>query len=328
MQTESVVNRTVSPLGRFVRTVSRAVDSVDGLLTPRRAFHYPLLFLVVTAAVYVAILVGGTSHFDAFGKPILVDYAAHATGGRLALEGRLDRRSENEHQVVVQREMLEVSELRQPDIYLSPPFVAYLYAPFSVAPYGIQVGIWLGLTVVLFWLSLQLLWPLVPGLHQYSFVRVAIVASSSTATVEMLAAGQDSALSLLLFVVGLRLLMARRDMLAGAVLAFGLFKPQLFVFVPVLLLCQRRWRALAGWVIVASVLAGWSVILLGPSGTREYAELLTSDVYRLGIAGPLSWKMLSLPALLRGLHLGSAAPVVIAVVATVLIVAFRSSALE
>jgi alpha-1,2-mannosyltransferase len=124
---------------------------------------------------------------------------------------------------------------------------------------------------------------------------------SSAPVFELLGDGQDAALSLAIVVGGLRLLEGGHDLTAGAVLALGLFKPQLLALIPVLLFVERRWGALGAWMLVAASLAGLSLALIGRDGVASYRALLESDLYRIGISEGLRWKMQSLPALLEAL---------------------------
>jgi hypothetical protein len=52
-------------------------------------------------------------------------------------------------------------------------------------------------------LSLWLLWPLLPTLHRFGFVRVVLVILSARFVFDLILTGQDSAISLLIFVAGL-----------------------------------------------------------------------------------------------------------------------------
>jgi hypothetical protein len=114
----------------------------------------------------------------------------------------------------------------------------------------------------------------------------------------MFADGQDSAFALLLLVLGLRCLGARRDLAAGMLVGAGAFKPTLFLMIPLLLLLQRRRRALAAFVVVGGALTIWSFSLVGIGGLQAYARLLSSEFWRQTNAANW-WKMQSLPALLQ-----------------------------
>jgi len=115
-----------------------------------------------------------------------------------------------------------------------------------------------------------------------------------------LVGGNNAALWLTIYALGARYLLSGRAVAAGLVLGFGSLKPQLFLAVPVLLFAQRRWRALGAFAGVAGVLAATSLALVGFGGARDYVALLTSPAYRAEVAIPNAWRMLSLPAFVRG----------------------------
>lgn len=123
--------------------------------------------------------------------------------------------------------------------------------------------------------SVWLLSPIAPMLQRYGRGRVLLLVFSSLPAISLIINGQDSAVTLLILVASLRLLLARRDTAAGAILGLGgAFKPPLFLLMPLLLLFQRRWRALGMWFAVCGGLAAVSVVLLGPGGVRTYIRLL------------------------------------------------------
>ncbi len=157
------------------------------------------------------------------------------------------------------------------------------------------------LSVTLIVGSLRLLWAVSPLRGHVPGHHVAVLLLASYPIVDNLGSGQNAALWLALWTIGARLLLAGRELSAGAVLGLGALKPQLFLAAPVLFIARRQWRALRAWSLVAGILGAGSVGLVGIDGTRAYVELLTSDLYRDGVAVPLSWKMLSLPALGRAL---------------------------
>jgi hypothetical protein len=295
---ESLVKNTVWPQ-RLYRRLRGWVLSADSWFTPHRLRLYPATIIVTVLLVYAISLARGSLPFDSYGNPIAVDLTAHVTAGRIALRGDMSRLYDLRYQWEVQQGIIGPGHPQFLDIYLSPPFVAYLYAPLARLPYSAAAALWTALTMVLLLMSLRLLWPLVPNLHRYGFGIVILLALSSQPVFELLGDGQDSAVSLLLLVAGLRLLVARYDLLAGLILGLGLFKPQIFLLVPILLLCHGRWRALAGWVGVTVGLVYVSGAIIGRAGIHSYLTLLTSNTYRFWVADRLGWKMQSLVALVR-----------------------------
>jgi len=322
--------RDVITGGHLLAIARRAAVAADRLLTVPRLRFYCIVLLLFALATYVPVIVHGDPPFDAFGHPVAVDLVAHVTAGKMMLNGDLNQLYDVQSQWAAQQVFLGN---RYPDIihfYISPPFVAVLYVPFAVVPYLDAAILWTILTLGLLALSLRLLWPIVPNLHRYGFGSILIILLSSWPVIELLVDGQDSAVSLLLLVAGLRLLLARRDLAAGGVLGLGVFKPQLFLLIPVLLLFRRQWRALAGWFATVVAVTVLSLIMVGPRGSRGYLALITSPSFQQGTEA-VGWKMLSLEplahALFGGLAVALATPVTLAIDA-VLLAAFARTVLK
>jgi alpha-1,2-mannosyltransferase len=299
---------------------------LDRLLTRERVRAYSGVLLAVMGLLLLASLLGGPPGRDVFGRPYLPDFVGHLTGGWLLQQGAHARLYDPVTQHAVQARFLGNGEA---DLFLSPPLTALLYLPLTVVPPAAAAALWTLLTLALLAAASRLLRPLVHGLEDARW-RTALLAMAATQPViELLGSGQDTALSLLLWLGGIRLALARRDMAAGVVFALGLFKPQLFVLPPLVLACLGRPLALGAWALTAGSLAALSLALVGTHGLASWIALLRSDAYREGIVGAQSWKMHSLPALLRELAPAALAPsasVLAGVLALVLIAYVAHSA--
>ena len=315
--------------GAIGKRLDRLVVAADARLTLRRAQVYPIFMLAVGAGFYLGALALGHPPFDVFGHPIAIDLSNRLTAGTMVLHGDVGGLYDVKRQVEVQRALLGGQHPEFLDVYISPPFVAYVYAPLAALPYEVAAALWTMLTIGLLIVDLRLLWPLVANLHRYRFRAVLLIVFSSWPVIELLADGQDAAVSLLVLLGGLHLLRARRDLTAGALLGLGAFKPQLFLLIPLLLLLQRRWRALTGWLAVSMVLLAASALLLGPAGIHSYVVLITSTTFRQAIFATLGWKMQSVLAFvsaLVGSPSGLAVTAIWAGVDAVLLVAFVRTA--
>lgn len=319
----------------------------SSILTSRRITVYSLMVLLAACAFNTYYL--SKTHWVGM---TVAGYGARAVGGHIVLEGASSRLYDLEQQASTQEKIVVGAPVTRPPagkhsssgtasqagvlaaeghdptyygglhFFVSPPFVAYLFAPLAAAPYSVGILIWTGFSMLLLILSLRLIWPIVPYLHRYGFASVVFISISTAPAFLLLAVGQDAAIALFLFALGLRLLLARRDLLAGCILGLGVYKPQLFLLAPVLLLLQRRWRGLGAWIGVAALLTGISVLLVGLDGMRSYLSLLTSDLYRVRVDLQQSQNMISLIALLRSLGLDAVATVVGVGAAFVLVAAF------
>jgi len=105
----------------------------------------------------------------------------------------------------------------------------------------------------------------------------------------------------LLWVAGARLMAADRPATAGAVLALGLFKPQLLCLVPVLFVVRRQWRALASFTAVGGAARPRLPGRLRAGGIRAWLDALASPLYSDKLQEGQTWTMQSGSALLTDL---------------------------
>jgi hypothetical protein len=279
--------------------VSRVAARLDGFLTPERMRRYPAILLALGLLILVANTALGHPPRTLSGETLLPDYVAHWTGGRMLLTGRMHHLFDPSAQLALQRDTLGGSPLLS--WYVSPPFVAVMYTPLALLPYTASAAVWTTVSVAMLVASLALLRPMLPRLGRQQWALVTLVVAATQPVLECVGSGQDSALSLLLWVAGGRLLASRRDAAGGAILALGLFKPQLFVIVPLVLLLGRRFRALAGWTLIATGLTAASFALVGTTGMRTWLAIPFTPLYQDGVQVNQAWKMQGVPALFTSL---------------------------
>jgi hypothetical protein len=110
--------------------------------------------------------------------------------------------------------------------------------------------------------------------------------------------GQNTFLFIGFYAIAYMLFTKRHDFTAGVILGFGALKPQLFLFLPVVLFFQKRWNALFGFTMGVLLIFAASVLLVGLEGIVEYFKLFTTNVYLDGIQVQ-AYKMHSFPAFIR-----------------------------
>jgi alpha-1,2-mannosyltransferase len=271
------------------------------------------LFLVLTLWFGLPQTIRGTGITDDDGNRRGPDFLTHYTAGRMVLAGDARHLYDLPVQAAAQEAALG-TPLDRPSPFLLPPAAALLFAPFALLPYSVAATLWAVVTVGLIAISLRLIWPLSPlrGRVPSGLATLALV---GTYPVGMnLVGGNNAALWLTIYALGAHHLLTRQSIAAGVILGFGALKPQLFLAVPVLLVVQRRWQALGAFALVAGLLAAVSLALIGPAGAAEYVGVLTSDRYRSEVAIPDAWRMLSLPAFVRGVNPGVSDLVTVAIV--------------
>lgn len=222
--------------------------------------NYPYFF---GAAIWLAWLIGvllGPGNFDLGGQVVGTDYLMFYTAGQTLADGQQVDLYDFEAQSTRQEEIIG-PELEDFFAYINFPFLAWLYVPFAAVPYVWSFVLWSLLGLFLLWSSLKLLGngavlPLaltfVPVFTNFSF-------------------GQNAFVSLFLLSAVYALWKQDRRYLAGILLAFLLYKPQLVMGVGLLWLLNIRhdWQALVGFGIGTGLVGG---ILFGimPDATSAY----------------------------------------------------------
>ena len=277
----------------------RVALTLDRLVNAERCRNYSIIFIALGYGLVVASTFMGHLPRTAFGTTVLPDYLAHWTGGRLMLDGQLADLYDQRTQFGVQ--VAAVGHTSKLAWFVSPPFVGLVYAPLAALPYVASAAVWTLISIAMLLAALKLARPLAPNIPEARWRMIVLVCFASQPVLELLGAGQDSAFSLLVWVAGTRLILARREVLAGVVFALGLCKPQLFVLVPVVLLAQRRYRSFAAWSSTAFALALISVKMVGVDGVRNWLALPFQDTYREAVQVGQAWKMQGLPSFVTAL---------------------------
>ena len=265
----------------------KLATAVDSVLTPERLRVYSAV-LVIGFGVSLAL-----SWALPGGQTPLPDYAARWTAGRLLLDGRLGSLYDPAVQAAMQQQELGSTGLSW---FVSPPFVAILFAPLAVVPYWLSCALWSAISVGALFLSLRLLQPLAPSVLKERWGSVIWLIIASYPVLELVGGGQDTTLVLLAIVLGIRLLNAGCDLGAGGVLALGCIKPQLLFLVPALLLCQRRFRALSAFFSLGMALVAVSMFMVGPDVFHSWLELPHSQPYATAVQQDQAWKAVSASA--------------------------------
>jgi len=154
--------------------------------------------------------------------------------------------------------------------YVSPPPLAWLITPLTLLPYQVAYWMWSVLLVG----ALVLAWHLAAPGSGRARVIFLVAAFGWLPIIYGLQLGQPVLLVAAGVAACYALLKRGRDVEAGAVLGVLVFKPQLALLVPVVLLVSGRWRAFASCVVVLAAIAAASLLALGPSGATDYVDRL------------------------------------------------------
>jgi len=154
--------------------------------------------------------------------------------------------------------------------YVSPPPLAWLVTPLTALPYQVAYWVWSALLLG----ALVLAWQLAAPGSGRARVIFLVAAIGWLPIIYGLQLGQPALLVAAGVAACYALLKRGRDVEAGAVLCVLVFKPQLALLVPVVLLVSGRWRAFVSSVVVLAAITAVSLVALGPSGIADYLDRL------------------------------------------------------
>lgn len=222
--------------------------------------------LVGFAFTYISLVAQGAA------GPKQSDFVAYFAGARLVWTGHAAHLFDFTALGHAEASLVSPMKVRDgvlPFVY--PPYFALLLAPFSALPYGAVFAGWLLLNVTIVGAGLA-------ALQRYTMLRgraAALFVLASACFFPLfvaLAQGQTSPLLFGAFTAVLFAVRSRRDASAGALLACALIKPPYVVPFLVVLIARRRWRALAAFAGVATVLLVVPTVVLGASTLHGYLD--------------------------------------------------------
>lgn len=265
------------------------------VITRERVRNYSLIFLMgsviaLSTSTVAALVLSGAQRLP------LPDFLAHWTGGKILADGLVSKL----YDPAVQQ-TLQTSIGSPPNVlawFVSPPFVAAVYIPFALLPYLAACAVWTGASLAMLGLALARLQVFAPQLWARERLLVVLAVLASYPVFELVGSGQDSALVLLVWCVGVGLSVRGRQVPAGLVFALGLVKPQLVVLVPVVFVLARQFRGLAAFLGGGVFFGAASVAVAGKAGVVSWIGTLTGGLYTDQVTVGQSWKMVSLPGLL------------------------------
>jgi len=224
----------------------------------------------VASLVSLAWLFGfGHGTLDPMGRPLGTDYSQVWAAGKMALGGHsADVWSWPKHFAVQQ----QIHHSTTVDLYgwhYPPPFLLIASA-LALLPYLPALLVWQAATLGAF---AALMWRLVPRWETLLLVVAAPV------TLICVTHGHNGFLTAFLLGGGL-LLLDRKPLAAGMLLGCLIYKPQLALVIPPLLLVTRNWRAIAGACLSAGLLVAATLLFWGWPVWQAFLDSLplTRDV--------------------------------------------------
>ncbi len=152
-----------------------------------------------------------------------------------------------------------------------PPMFLAMIVPLAMLPYSGAMIVW---TLVGVTAYLSMIKKIVPG-RDTVWVALAFPAALLT-----ILDGQNGLITTALFGGGL-LLLERRPWLAGALFGLLCYKPQFGILLPVALLAERQWRAIAAATLVVAVFAALSAALFGIDTWRGFLAIIPVSTHEM-----------------------------------------------
>lgn len=199
------------------------------------------------------------------------DFTIFYSSGRMLSQGLGRQLYDETTQYRVQQEFAAGVSIRQgPLPYNHPPFEALAFIPFAAMPYPTAYCVWNLLNLIFIVTVLFLLRTCLPQLRSVSAAMWLFVWVAFFPVFFALLQGQDVLLLVLLFSMAYVLLRRNRDLAAGCCLGFGLFRFHLVLPLILLLLWQKRSKAIIGFLGTALGLALISIAIVGWQGALAY----------------------------------------------------------
>ncbi len=246
-------------------------------LNRRRVMRIAVIAGIVSLAVLLWLFATSNGTLDARGRPLGTDFSNVWAAGRMALDGRAADAWVWPDHFAVQRALHANADVDVFGWHYPPPFLL-VAAALATLRYVPALIVWQLATLVPFtWLMVRLV----------QRREAVLLALAAPVTLICLTHGHNGFLTALLLGGGLMLL-DRRPFVAGLLLGCLIYKPQLALILPPLLLAMRSWRAIGGAILSASVLIALTLALWGWPVWQAFfdsLELTRTQVIEQGSTG-------------------------------------------
>ncbi|WP_246207024.1 glycosyltransferase family 87 protein [Methylocystis heyeri] len=236
-------------------------------LTPERMRIYPLLLLAIAAASICAMLALSHGRMGPDHNQLGTDFSQVWVAGNEALRGHPDEPFDVARHIAEQRAEFGADSAVYGWHY--PPYFLAPAALLAHLPYLPALFLWQLSTLTLYLLVMAAIarrFALNPG-------QIIIAALAFPATLVNLGHGQNGFLTAALLGGGF-LALEKRPALAGVLFALLAYKPHLALVLPLALVLDRRWRALAAAAATLAVMTGATIAEFGLRSWSAFFESL------------------------------------------------------
>lgn len=208
----------------------------------------------------------GKGNFDLANQVVGTDYIQFYSAGMIIRQGNADLLYNFDYQSEIENQIAG-PELINFHAFITPPFLALLFIPFSKLPY-----LWSYLTFSV--VNLLALFCSIKLLREEKPLRTFLWTLCWFPIFATISFGQNSLISLLILSLAYVLWRRNQILFAGIIASFILFKPQLIVGVATLWLIRWRkdWKALLG-LLLGSFSIGGVMLIYMPAALKDYLQL-------------------------------------------------------
>jgi hypothetical protein len=230
-----------------------------------------VVFLLGLAASFLTQVNGQTI----FGPPLGADYAQYYVVGRIYNEYAPERVYDRPLEAALYQQVTHDPDPANGIPYVAAPFFILPFILLSHLPYTWSFALWMLIAAALYVSGMRLIWKSTRHLPGEAWKTALLVGITFVPfLLEGLAGGQVTAVASFWLALAVFLEFRGRPILGGLALSVCLYKPTFLLLIIPMLLFTRRWRMLAGFALGGIILAGVSVLLVGPQGTGDYLRAL------------------------------------------------------
>ncbi len=241
---------------------------------------------IICAGIFIGFFYYFIFLYPNSGFPVTIDFTSWLAAGRMIAKGQGTNIYNLAMQLVYQKQYL--GPYYTPGgilVYNRFPFFALPLIPLSLLPFSLAYTIWMAANLLAgglaIWLMVRHILPrLLPRKTKtgLTWLKWVFISLGFFPVAWCLYEGQTSLAELLILTVFYVLIRDKHETLAGMVLAFGSFKPQMILAFGLILLSRKSWRGLVGFSITMVILGGISIGLVGVNGLKDYFSI-TNQVY-------------------------------------------------
>lgn len=227
------------------------------------------------------------------------DFASFYGAGRILHSGLHNKIYDYDTQWELQRNFAPGVVIRHgPLLYNHAPFEAWLFSVFGAFSYPTAYILWNLTNAAMLIVSA---WLMTDYFERTGFALVLLAFLAFFPVLLVFVQGQDSILLLLLYTLALRNLRSGHEFAAGALLALGLFKPQLVLPMALIFVFRGQIKVLAGFTASAGAMFAASLAAVGWKDTINYPRYVWTLSQHRSIGAITPANMPNLRGVLDGL---------------------------